>query len=118
MRIDNLGISTMARHYSDVIMGSIASQITSITIVCSIVYSDADQRKHQSSALLAFVRGIHRLPVISPHKWPLTRKMFPFDDVITSDRHCATRSHMGYTANLIYRHLSFDGISVMACAYQ
>ena len=55
-----------------------ASQITSLTIV----YSDADQRKHQSSASLAFVRGIHRGPVNSPHKWPVTRKMFPFNDVI------------------------------------
>ena len=42
----------------------------------------AHQRKHQSSASLAFVRGIHRRPVNSPHKWPVTRKMFPFDDVI------------------------------------
>ena len=69
-------------HYNDVIMGTIASQITSLTIVYSTVYSDADQRKHQSSASLAFVRGIHRGPVNSPHKWPVTRKMFPFDDVI------------------------------------
>ena len=42
----------------------------------------ADQRKHQSSASLAFVWGIHRRPVNSPHKWPVTRKMFAFDDVI------------------------------------
>ena len=49
-----------AFHYNDVIMGAIASQITSLTIVYSIVYSDADQRKHQSSASLVFVRGIHR----------------------------------------------------------
>ena len=42
----------------------------------------ADQRKHQSSASLAFVRGIHRRPVNSPHKWPVTRKMLPFHDVI------------------------------------
>ena len=69
-------------HYCDVIMGTIASQITSLTIVYSTVYSDADQRKHQSSASLAFVWGIHRGPVNSPHKWPVTRKMFPFDDVI------------------------------------
>ena len=69
-------------HYGDVIMDAIASQIISLTIVYSIVYSDADQRKHQSSASLAFVRGIHRGPVNSPHKWPVTRKMFPFDDVI------------------------------------
>ena len=63
-------------------MSAIASQITSLTIVYSIVYSDADQRKHQSSASLAFVRGIHRWSVNSPHKRPVTRKMFPFDDVI------------------------------------
>ena len=69
-------------HYGDVIMDAIASQITSLTIVYSIVYSDADQRKHQSSASLALVRRIHRGPVNSPHKWPVTRKMFPFDDVI------------------------------------
>ena len=41
-----------------------------------------DERKHQSSASLAFVRGIHRGPVNSSHKWPITQKMFPFDDVI------------------------------------
>ena len=46
------------------------------------LYSGTDQRKHQSSASLAFVRGIHRRPVNSPHKWPVTRKMVPFDDVI------------------------------------
>ena len=68
-------------------MGAIASQITSLTIVYSNVYSDADQRNHQSSASLAFVRGIHRRPVNSPHKWPVTRKMFPFDDVIILHQH-------------------------------
>ena len=69
-------------HYNDVITGVMASQITSLTSVYSTVYSDADQRKHQSSASLAFVRGIHWGPVNSQHKWPVTRKMFPFDDVI------------------------------------
>ena len=68
-------------HYSDVIMGAMASQIIGVSIVCSTVCSGADQRKHQSSASLAFVRGIHRWPVDSPHKGPVTRKMFPFDDV-------------------------------------
>ena len=63
-------------------MRAIASQITSVTIVCSIVCSGTDQRKHQSSTSLAFVRGINRWPVNSPHKEPVTRKMFPFDDVI------------------------------------
>ena len=69
-------------HYDDVITGAIASQITTLTIVYSAVYSGANQRKHQRSASLAFVRGIHRWPVNSPHKWPVTRKMFSFDDVI------------------------------------
>ena len=55
---------------------------TSLTIVYSTVYSDAYQRKHQSPASLAFVGGIHREPVNSPPKWPVTRKMIPFDDVI------------------------------------
>ena len=68
-------------HYGDVIMSAMTSQITSLTIVYSTVYSGADQRKHQSSASLVFVQGIHRSPVNSPHKWPVTRKMFPFDDV-------------------------------------
>ena len=57
-------------------MGAMASQITSLTIVYSTVYSGADQRKHQSSASLAFVRGIHRWLVNSPHKCPVTRKCF------------------------------------------
>ena len=72
-------ILQVASHYNDVIMGSMSSQITSLTIVYSAVYSGADQRKHQSSASLAFVRGIY---MNSPHKGPVTRKMFPFDDVI------------------------------------
>ena len=61
---------------------ALASQVTSLTIVYLTVYSGADQRKHQSSASLAFVRGIYRSPVNSPYKGPVTRKMFPFDDVI------------------------------------
>ena len=75
-------LGVLPPHYNDVIMGSMASQLTSLTIVYSTVYSAADQRKHQSSASLAFVRGIHRGTLNSPHKWPATRKMFPFDDVI------------------------------------
>ena len=57
-------------HCNDVIMGAMASQITSLTIVYSTVYSDADQRKHQSSASLTFV-----WPVNFPHKWPVTRNV-------------------------------------------
>ena len=71
-----------AYHYRDVIMGTMASQITSLIIVYSTIYSGADQRKHQSWASLAFVQGIHWWPVNSQHKWPVTWKMFPFDDVI------------------------------------
>ena len=56
-------------------MGAMASEITSLTIVYSTVYSGADHRKHQSSASLAF-----------GHKGPVTRKMLPFDDVIMSLR--------------------------------
>ena len=63
-------------HYSDVIIVTMASQLTSVWIVCSAICSGADQRKHQSSASLAFVRGLHRGPVNSPHKWPVTRKCF------------------------------------------
>ena len=80
--IKSLNLLIQGLHYNDVIMGAMTSQITSLTIVYSTVYSDADQRKHQSSASLAFVRGIQRWPVNSPHKGPVTRKMFPLGDVI------------------------------------
>ena len=69
-------------HYCDIVMSAIVSQISGVFIVYSTICSDADQRKHQSSASLAFVWGIHRWPVNSPHKRPVTQKMFPFDDVI------------------------------------
>ena len=69
-------------HYNDVIMGTIASQITSLTIVYSTVYSGADQRKHQIYASPAFVRGNHRGPVNFPHKGPIKRKICLFSDVI------------------------------------
>ena len=63
-------------HYTDVIMTTIASQITSLTVVYSTVYSDADQRKHQSSASLAFVWGIHRDRWIPRTKGQLRGKCF------------------------------------------
>ena len=74
--------AVVGTHYNDVIMSTMASQITCVSIVCSTVCSGADQIQHQSSASLAFVRGIHRLPLASLHKWLETGKMFPFDDVI------------------------------------
>ena len=61
--------------------------------------SGADQRKHQRSASLAFVRGIHRWPVSSPHKGPVTRKMFPFDDVIMSKKFCGTALYNPWSPN-------------------
>ena len=81
-------------HNSDVIMNAMVSQVTSLTVVYSTAYLGADQRKHQSFASLAFVRGIHRWPVNSPHKRPLTRKCF---HLMTSS--CAS----SYTINLILR---------------
>ena len=69
-------------HCNDVTMSTMASQITSLTIVYSTIYSDTDRRKHQSSTSLAFVWGIYRWPMNSPHKGPVTWKMFPFDDIM------------------------------------
>ena len=57
--IGNYERENMSTHYNDVIMSTMVSQITSLTIVYSTVYSGADQRKHQSSAPLTFLRGIH-----------------------------------------------------------
>ena len=117
-------------HYGDVIMSTMTSHITSVSIVYSAVCSDPDQRKHQSSASLAFARGIHRWPVNSPHKGPVTRKMFPLDDVMmkplpeqmktySSLRHtCITRQN----ANLLRSSDAMRGwlpwssfVQVMAC---
>ena len=77
-------IITTYFHYNVVIMSAMVSQTTSFMIVYSTVYSGTDQRKHQSSASLAFVRGIHWWLVNSPHKGPVTQKMFPFDYIIST----------------------------------
>ena len=78
--LNNIG--STRNQYNDVIMSTMTSQIASFTIDNSTVYSGANQRIHQSSASLVFVRGIHQWPVNSPHKGPVMRKMFPFDNVI------------------------------------
>ena len=70
-------------HYNDIIMTTIASQITSLTVAYSTLYSDADQRKHQSSASLAFVWGIHRDQWIPRTKGQLRGKCF---HLMTSSR--------------------------------
>ena len=106
--------SSNPSHYSDVIMGEIASQITSLTIIYSAVYSDAEQRKHQSSAPLAFVRGIPRWPVNSPHKWPVIRKMFPFDDVIMRVEIGVFRENSGRTLAMMSRSLCQQDIKTRA----
>ena len=108
---------------SDIIMSAMASQITSHTIVYSIVYWGADQRKHQSSASLAFVWGIHRSPVNSPHKWPVMRKMFPFDDIITTFDLSSVRSRQTYNTlhnnpnNIFENHIFFFFIPVSAFSW-
>ena len=92
-------------------MTMLASQITSLTVVYSIVYSGVDQSKHQNSASLAFVQEIHRGPVNFPHKWPVTRKMFPFDDVIM----------FIFILTLVLYHLLYEVvlymISIYVCIY-
>ena len=70
------------KQYDIVIMSVMAYQSTGVSMVYSVICSGADHTKHQSSASLAFVRGIRRLPVNSPCKGPVPRKMFSFDDVI------------------------------------
>ena len=96
-------------HYGSIIMGAIASQITSLTIVYSTVYSDADQRKHQSSASLTFVWENHRGPVNSPDKWPETWKFF---HLMTSSCVCC-----GWLSGLLHQHRYYqsflDNSSVM-----
>ena len=69
-------------HYCDIIMSTMASQINGVLIVYSAICSGADQTRHHSCMSLAFVRGICWWPVNFPHKGPVTRKMFPYGDVI------------------------------------
>ena len=86
-------------------MSARASQITSLTIAYSSVYSGADKKKHENSASLAFVRGIHRGPVNSLHKWPVMRKIFPFDDFIMygSADYAIKRKMVRKTCGIIWR---------------
>ena len=74
-------------------MTTMASQITSLTVVYSIVYSGADQRKHQSSASLAFVRGIHRSTGEFPVQRASNAENVSIDDVIMCITFCKYHSH-------------------------
>ena len=98
-------------------MGAVASQHTSLTIAYSTVYSGADQRKHQSSARLAFVRGIHRWPVNSLHNGTVTRKMSPFDDVIMKRLVAGTSAEYGWPTPLLKPGLYFSRRLSTAVAY-
>ena len=71
-------------HYSDAIMGAMASHTTGVSIIYSIIFSGVDQRKYQTSASLAYVRETHWWPTEFPQKGLATQKMLPFDDVIMS----------------------------------
>ena len=105
----------LAYHYSDVIVGMMMSKKnTSLAIVYLTVYSGADQRKHQSSASLALVWGIHQWLVNSPHKWPLTRKMLPFDGVImVICNTCTTIGRQYHLYRFIGRHWSRQWLGVI-----
>ena len=72
----------ICHHYSDVKISAMASQITGVSIAYLTVCSGPNQIKYQSSASLAFMMGVHRWPMNSPHKGPVTWKMLPLDDVI------------------------------------
>ena len=73
--------------YSDIIMSVMASQTTGVSIVSTVHSIRRRSKKTSNSASLAFVKGIHRWPVNSPHKGPVTRKMLPFDDVVIRVRY-------------------------------
>ena len=73
------------QHYTDVIMGAMASQITSLTIVYSAVYS---------TQVKGNIKAPRHWPLcgeFTGDKWPVTRKMFPFDDVIVGTKSSSTR---------------------------
>ena len=94
-------------HYIDVIMTTMGSQITSLTVVYSTVYSDADQRKHQSSASLAFVWGIQWDRWIPRTKGQLRGKYF---HLMTSSWYCRpVRCWWG-------AHRSINGVNIANCA--
>ena len=109
--------ATSANHYNQSIdaIASVQKYFPGRKIYCYDLGLDANQRNevgdesiHYSDAImgvmasLAFVLGIHQWPVNSPHKWPVTRKMFPFDDVIMHSEYnksLGQRRYIKYTKN-------------------
>ena len=103
-------------NYNDVIMSTMASQITSLKMVYWTVYWSRRSKKTSRSASLDIVRGIHRWPVNSPHKGPVTRKTFPFDDVIMHNIKCVANRELGTervreTMHPINRLMKNDGLA-------
>ena len=93
-------------NYSDIIMDPMVSQITGVSVVCSIVCSGGDQRIHQSSASKVLVRTGDWWPVNSPHKGTATRKMFPFDDAIARSWNNMDRCHLVSTPwQIVVQHI-------------
>ena len=90
-------------------MSAVTSRISNLTIVYSTIYSRSDQRKHQSSASRAFVRGSHRWLVNTPHQGPVTWKMFPFDDVIVEN---ISLWRQLYVPNCLAYGLEYDNTSI------
>ena len=107
-------------HHNDVIMSAMASLITSFTIVYSTIYSSADQRKHLSPESLALVTGVHRWPVNSPHIKPVTRKVFPPDDVIINNADkCVQYQEQSNMkkSNWLHRNMFGERLWKMACEH-
>ena len=104
-------------HFSHVIMGAMASQITRLTIVYSTVYSGADQRKHQSFASLAFLMGTHRLPVNSPHKGQRRGKWFHLMTSSGSYFNCYTDLWVGGNNFCLYMHSCCYCFACFFCRY-
>ena len=99
-------------HYNDVIMSAIASQIVSLTIVYSTIYSGANQRKHHNSLSLAFVRGIQLWPENSLHKGPVTRKIFPFDYVVAWGGGCHVMFSRRWLLEMFHRIVSINTLCI------
>ena len=93
-------------------MSEMVSLITGVSMVCSTICSSADQRKHQNSASLAFLRGIHRWPVNSPHEAPVARKMFQFNDVTMIKNNISL-----FSTEVDYWGMDFDEIPRMCCRF-
>ena len=105
-------------YYNDVIICAMESEITSVSIICSTVCSEVDQRKHQSSASLAFVRGIHRSPVDYPHKGSVTHLMtswWSWNGIDHSKRLLRTEAQISCNIENPHCIIHLNNVSVMAC---